>query len=462
MTGRLLRSFSFAAPVLLLLAVVQLTLFTRPLDEVTGKWFLFGTDTLAHDAIVHQWVQQRMAEDPGLIPLWMAELHRGLPTVGAFLWTPLAPGVIGFPFLVYPDAQRLGWLLSLWFAGMGGWILGRAMGMRPPAALLTAMVWMLCGHLVTLIHAGHFQKVMALGWLPWMAAGAMLAAEGRGGRRLRGMVLLGGGLGLILLSGHPQIAYTGMAITGGWAAWVLAARKSRRARWKASVLAPVAGVALGMGVGGAQLLPGLEMSQWSNRAGGLSYEEAVATSYPPGEIGEFVVPRLKGSSVFGDVYHGDWGERIVSDYIGFPVVLLAVGALFLAGRRRVHRAAFWAAVAVLSMAVAVGSHTPLYRVLFDWLPGFASFRSPGTFMCATSLALAVLAGMGLDGLLRLGRPRLPSPTPVLIAVVLLAGVAVDLMRANRHFLLTFPGIATGRSFSSPTPLTAGSASTGSA
>ncbi|MCC5877530.1 MAG: hypothetical protein JJU11_15020 [Candidatus Sumerlaeia bacterium] len=439
MISRCIKSLPFAAGLFLCLALVQIFVYTTPLDSGTGKWFVYGRDTLAHDAVVHQWIHMWNEKEPGSIPLWMPELHGGLPTIGAFLWTPLAPAAWGFPFLVYPDAQRLGWLISIWLAGIGGWLLARAMGIRPMGALFAGMAWMLCGHVVTLMHAGHFQKVMALGWYPWMVAGGVMALQtGSNARRLTGIALGALGLGMMLLSGHPQIAYTGIATVGFLALGYTLGRRKARLDWKRWVPSLALLGALGIGLGGAQFLPGVEMSGWSNRAEGVDWEEAIATSYPPGELAEFVVPRVKGSSVFGDEYTGEWGdERIVSDYIGMTVVILAFIGLVRSRGKRFVVLLPWLVVIIASLVVGMGSYTPVYRVLFDFFPGFDSFRSPGTFMCAASLGLAVLAGAGLDNLVRLTRESgKPFVGPMVFAGLFLVASS-SLLRANNHFLLRF-------------------------
>lgn len=405
-------------------AVCQLMVAQR---HVPGPWFLFGTDTVAHDAIVHLWVRAQIAADPMRIPLWAADIQGGIPTIGAFLWTPLAPNVWLHYLLPYPAAQVGGWMMALWIAGISAWLLARAVGMRPSGALATGAVWMLCGHVVTLIHAGHFQKVMALGWLPLAVAGFVYTARGR----LRRGVLLGAlGTGMMFLSGHPQIAWLGAA-TGGLLLLALAPwRRPALVTVRASAFA--AAVALGGALGGAQLLPGIEMAGQSNRAGGVSFEEATETSYPPGELMEYLVPNWKGSSVRGDVYTGEWGERIVSDHVGIPAMLLAVAGIFLAPRR----AWPWLVMGGFWLLVGLGHHTPLYRGLYVAAPGFASFRSPGTMMAGTSLAIAVLVGLSIQrmALVRGSRASLSRA----VAVAAIAMVVLSLIRANRHYLIAEP------------------------
>ncbi len=421
----------------LALAMVQLLVLPRK-ESVDGRWFLYGRDTVSHDALVHLWVQQAGEKSPGTIPLWMPGLQGGLPTLGAFLWTPFSPAAWPFLILEYPEAQKAAWILALWLAGCGGFLLGRNLRLGWAAALLLGSVYMLSGHVVTLIHAGHFQKVAALGFLPWAVAGSVMMSHPHGWRRpMGGAALMAFGVGMMLLAGHPQIAYTGL-LTGFFSiAWWVALRRAARQFWWRSLIVYIAGTALGLSIGGAQLVPGMEMSALSNRGGGVSYREAVETSYPPGELMELLVPRWKGSSVRGDVYTGGWGERIVSDYAGKAVIALALIAL-IGSIGRLRAVLFWLLMAGMWLLVGLGDSTPLYRAFYDYLPGFASFRSPGTFMAGAALSFAVLAAWGVQSIAGgLKNFRQGNRFPWVYPVILAAAVA-DLGWANRHFLLAEP------------------------
>ncbi|MBX3729279.1 MAG: hypothetical protein KF858_08850 [Candidatus Sumerlaeia bacterium] len=413
---------------LLLLACVQLGPLVHERPEGGATWFLFGLDTVGHDVPVQMWVWHEVAHGGGTMPLWMPPLKGGLPTVGAFLWTPLAPTLWLHTALPFALAQRLQFVLALWWAGLGGYWLARELGMARAVAVLTAVACAVSGHLVTLIHAGHLQKVLALAWVPWFAGGMvrLFAGERAAAVRVTGVAAAGVALGMAFLCGHPQVAYTMMALLGLRAGFELAWPATKR-----RVVPVMAGagavVVLGLLVGGGQLVPGSEMGALSNRAAGVTFEEAVATSYPPSEVFEFVLPRFRGdsSAVGHGVYHGAWGERLVSDYAGALVVVLALLAFVRCVRRR--EAAFWLLTAAAFLVVGFGSHTPVYRVLYDWLPGLDRFRSPGTFFAGVALALPVLAGLGLEAcveaLQRPGRSLVRRVAGIVAALGILGALA---------------------------------------
>lgn len=74
------------------------------------------------------------------------------------------------------------------------------------------------------------------------------------------------------------------------------------------------------------------------------------------------------------------------------------------------------------LLLALGSHTPLFRILYDWVPGFAKFRGMSKFTWQAELFLVMLAAGGFDRLLRERRGDGRFVVGVFVAVgILLAG-----------------------------------------
>ena len=124
---------------------------------------------------------------------------------------------------------------------------------------------------------------------------------------------------------------------------------------------------------------------------------------------------------------------ILSSYAGgIALVLALIGAL---RGRGIRWTAFWIAVSAVSVLLALGSHSPLYRFLFEWVPPFRPFRYPEKFLLIGALAVSVFAAQGTDRWLDIGRRSaggngIPETTsvwlPILVGGALYIGLAASL------------------------------------
>jgi len=362
----------------------------------------------------------------------MPPLQGGLPTLGAFLWTPYAPSLWMHALAPFAFAQKFQFFATLWWASLGGYWLGRVFGFSRPLAFLLGTAVGLSGHMVTLIHAGHLQKVLAIAWIPWAMAGTVAALQessipkGNVGRWLSHGALAAFAVGMGFLSGHPQIAYAMIMFVLARTLWVAFTPETKKV---SAILTGLTVLVVAGAISAGQLFPGLEMGALSNRADGVSFEEAVETSYPPAEVLEFILPRFLGdsSSVGFGVYLGNWGERLVSDYMGASLLLFLVALPFF---WRKSEAWFWLAISLFVIVVGFGKHTPLYGIFYEFWPGMNRFRSPGTFYAIPAVSIPLLACLALsyfvDQLQALEAPKLFSAAPIILAVLGIIALVISI------------------------------------
>ena len=423
-----------AALVPLWFLLLPLLLFGRALGD---NWFLFGTDTYSHDYIMHLYGWDSIL-NAGRLPLWCPYLFCGTPFIASFALCPFYPSQLFYFLFPHNTAFTLQYVAAVWAAGaLFWWWLRRGLHCGPATALWGGTAMALSGHFLTLTYAGHLQKMMALAWVPLALGATRIIIRRRPGappptrvswrdalpppHARRGALLLAVAIGMQFLASHTQIAYATIILCAAYTAaaataQVWDARRRRMAMIASSTTAatpPIhhqtllrasirgvlfaAALALGFFFAAMQMFPGMEMSGISNRADGVSFAEAVETSYPPSEVGEYIVPRMRGDSVRGTSvpYYGAWGERIVSDYLGALILGLAIAGLAL---RRGRLKWFLAGAALAALVVGLGRYTPLYKVLYALMPGFNRFRSPGTFMFVTNFCVITLAALGMDEL----------------------------------------------------------------
>ncbi|MCX8036869.1 MAG: hypothetical protein N3D11_07415 [Candidatus Sumerlaeia bacterium] len=420
--------------------------------------FLFGTDTVAHDfgMLLYSWSQ---VTERGSVGLWNPYLFCGLPALATFAFCPFYP--IGWLFAALPFtvAFNYQYILNVWLAGLWTYWAARWMGLTRWAACFAGTVFLVSGHLVTLAHAGHLQKVGAIAWMPLAFAGATAAVHTG---RWRHWLVCGVGIAMQLLASHVQIAYYTVGFLALWTLWTVAVGpdKERAGHRAGDDLRSLAvnprhhgafptwlrfGLGFGLallaaaGLSAAQILPALEITPATNRGGGVAFEEAAETSYPPLEFAEFILPSFLGDNARGPQpapvpYWGRWGtERIVSDYMGLLPVILAVYA-WAAGRRRDRW--FWLLVIAVSGVLAAGSFTPVFRFAWQWLPGLNRFRSPATILVFIAWPIALLAAQGLETFVRRAKEDAAARRRYLI-LLLTAMVALAVLAAGLAGRLPF-------------------------
>jgi len=126
----------------------------------------------------------------------------------------------------------------------------------------------------------------------------------------------------------------------------------------------------------------------------LPFEFASKLAFPPENLVTLLVPNLFGEA---GAYWGRghlWEACLFVGVTGFGLAFYA--AIYC------ERNVKWILIVIFSVALflAVGVHAPLYRPLYDFVPGFNKFRSVSKFIFTASLFLTLLAATGLDRLLR--------------------------------------------------------------
>jgi hypothetical protein len=156
---------------------------------------------------------------------------------------------------------------------------------------------------------------------------------------------------------------------------------------------------------------------------------------------------------FGQVerYSAEWIDLVTRHarhglesfaFLGWLVPLAAVAGLVVLARRDGALACVFGLGAAIPIVLALGANTPLYRPLWDVLPGLRHTRVPERLLPVACLALAALVGYALT--------RVDVPYATAVALVL---VALDLhvdaygpLRADEHNAVyeRLDGLPTGR------------------
>ncbi len=369
----------------------------------------------------------------GRVPLWDPHLFGGTPYLANLNSAALYPFNWIFLALPYPSAVTAYQLIHLLLAGLFVYLWGKSVRLAPFAAFLSGGIYMLSGVFATEnIHLGYYAAMV------WTPAVFFAAEKWVSDRSFRSAASAGLALALILLSGSPQF----LLITGICLAIYLPLRTAD-VRPAAGLSVPQAGqgpslaqwtmLAAGLGLGllaaSAQLIPAMELIGLSGRSypTGYAFSSAFSSS-----IQQFI------SQPFGRIGHG---------WVGVIPLLLSVWAL-VAVRKRV----LWVfgLLTLFTTVMSWGDQGILFRFAYHLIPGFSLFRAWYRFILYTVLFFSLLAGFGVDSLLKGDSRKLWSAAVVCFLVVFLCiglfacfrlGGHIDLMAGRAFLLLAASGLA---------------------
>lgn len=366
--------------VLMIVLFIALLLW-RPL--FAGETFFWGTPLLQFVPWLRQMASMWRA---GHMPLWNQLVGCGAPLAANYQAAVFYPPHL--LYLILPVEVAMVWLAAfhLLLAGWGMYRWGRAAGLSPFSSSIGALAISGSGFLVSRV--GLFPSIVhTFPWLPvWLwCAEELLQHSGK-----REVLRMGLALGMGLLAGHAQTAFYGGVLLLAY----LLFRVMRREGKGRAILAFALAVLLGVGLAAVQLLPTAELMLLSQRAGGVRYDLAMTYSFWPWRLITFFAPDFFGNPGRGDYwgYATYWED---AGYVGLLPLLLALWAVVRGSARR-SESTFWASVALVALTLALGKNTPLFPLLFRYLPTFDWFQAPARWLAVVTVALAALAALGAE------------------------------------------------------------------
>lgn len=292
-------------------------------------------------------------------------------------------------------------LLMFPLSALGMYLLARR-SVIPPAAFLAGLVYAF--HPSAVANLGHFH-LLGVQYLPlalffadrWLEAG-----------RYRDAVLLAGSLLLQLLTSY-YLAYATAVAFGLYLPF-------RLFRWRGSLdRRRWVGLAAAIGfAGGAFVVASLPY---------LALRAQGVIPSGPTNLGWLLMPEITAPTVW---------KVLCENGIGLIAYGLVAAAL-LSLRRRNDWVWVGVALAFAGLVLSFGPTIQLgpvsilspYRLLAEWVPGFATLRSPHRFLIVTQIGLALLVGLGFARLVSRLRLRLAWTAAAGTAVLVLLGFSTQ-------------------------------------
>lgn len=280
----------------------------------------------------------------GLFPFWNPYAFTGQPFLANPEASLLYPLSLPFYLFEFVAGYKIQMLLHLWLAGFFMILLGKRLRAGGFWALWGSIIFAFSGYMATRLE---FPSILGSAiFLPIL----VLFLLGRS------FWFLGLGLSLPFLSGHPQVLfYSGILL--------LIFSTGKMERFKRLLQ----GGGLFLIVSSAQMLPFVEFAADSNRAHGLSYEQATSVSFAFTEFMRLVLPEAFGKLAFGGSEGAFWLRTL---FIGWVGALGALFPLFFGPSKR------WRMALLTFGVLLMGRHTPVYFLLYEHLSPFRFIRYP--------------------------------------------------------------------------------------
>jgi hypothetical protein len=334
----------------------------------------------------------------GQWPLWDPFTYCGVPLFANIQAASFYPPVLaataaaawrGDDFI--PRFLAISVVLQIIFAGLCAFELMRQLEVRPAAAWIGATVFELgCFFAAQTEHMGAMQGAV---WLPliWLSVLRLRTLPIKTFNR-KWLAVLVVSLAMTVLAGLPQVA---VGAFGSAVCLALLLALFRMGSWKTAALVPAA-CAWAILVAAIQFFPTFELTQnsiakyraeWMGSGGGM----------PPGALLSLLIPNYW--KVFNpSLFHGPSDLTFLYLYSSLLGLALAVGALLWRPNKLIG---VFAALLAFFIFAMLGDKTALGRAALLALPTPIRIGiHPEFLFCVFSLALAVLAGLGAERLLR--------------------------------------------------------------
>jgi len=323
----------------------------------------------------------------GQLGLWNPYIFMGFPLLAEPEVGPLYPFNLLFA-LPIPHYYALTLFIVIHYslAGVFTYLLARSLDISRAGSFISGLVFAFGGFLMAQLR--NISILTGCIWLP-----LILCLFSQAIRRRSYTFAAGAGivLALQILPSHPQIILYILIVLGLYYLYSLLTLPRAEIRPVLTLsLISLTTVVVGMSLAATQLIPAWLLKELSTLSEGGTYDFVTAYSLPPLRMLSFLFPNFLGNPVIG--YKG---EPFFAEHHAYAGILPLILAALAWGKRRNREARFFGLLALVSILLALGNATPIYRLL-AYVPVYNYFRIPARWLYTLTLSLGILAGFGLD------------------------------------------------------------------
>jgi hypothetical protein len=340
----------------------------------------------------------RSAVMAGELPVWNPLVAIGIPTMAVPIHGTLYPGHLLLLVGSLGTGVALTWAVHLWIAGAGGYALARTVGCRPEAAFIAGSVLGIGGYAISMVWNG--EKTLPHAWIPWMAWATYRAAASPTARRIAVAALPPA---LICAAGDPFLIFDAFILSIPFAVAAMPAGLRTADGVRRTALGLLAPLVLGVLLAAPVWVPAMALRSATARASFLPIDLAEAWSMHPVRWLELFVSRPLGDPLGPTSLYsgGAYADAPTVQALPWAVSLYVGAATFaLATVARGRLAVGLVVAACFAVLLALGKHLPVHAWARVIAPPLALTRFPEKHVVVACDALALLAALGTDRLLR--------------------------------------------------------------
>lgn len=377
----------------LIVAILIALPFILYYKYVFGGAMLYSSDLMLAGYAQREFVARYIASH-GRFPLWDPHVFGGMPTVAAFYGDVFYPTTLFRIFIPVRIVWSWTFASHIALAGVATFYFCKDLEINRYASAVGALGYMFCGSLVSMTYPGHDTKLICASLLP-LAFLFLNRAISKG--KLYQFVFAGATVGFSFLAGHVQATFymvISLFIFFLFRLFGMARDVDQRGRIPRILLYSIMAAFFVACLISVQYLPVYKNLPFAARGAEKGYAWSTSWSLPTSELVDLITPHFSG---LGGRYWGTNYFKLDSQYLGILPLLLAPLALL---GKRPRKVKFFVALLLLGVIMALGGHTPVYRLAYYIIPGVKKFRGPATIFYIASFSMAVLSSFGAASLMK--------------------------------------------------------------
>ncbi len=373
--------------VILLLPIIYFLIFNSGL--LTGAKMMYGSDWLLGGYSAREVISRQISEFKN-IPMWYNFIFSGLPTVSG----PYGDVASIYPFVRLLIPTHLFWtylfIFGIMIAGIGMYLFLRSINMSNAVALLGSITYMFAGNLLSTTYAGHEGRLLAAAFFPlafFLWHKAIIT------KKFIWFVCAGAIVGISFTHAHFQLTYYGLWVAFAYFVMQLIINRKENGVRNTVKLIIFAGISIiiALGILAVNYLPFLTNLAYGARGEVRGYEFAASWALPIKELFDLIVPQFSGIL---DNYWGENAFKLHSEYFGIILLIFAFFALLIKFKERITT--FFFTTSIIATLIALGNHTPFFRLIYYTLPGIKRFRGPSMAFYLVAFSVIVIGSLGLQ------------------------------------------------------------------